>query len=80
LAGNELTLFENALNEFKNESNRFSPSNFMSKQDYINFLEAFFSKMDFDNINTYMVKVCKDLIEVLEVFGQLEELWIKRSK
>lgn len=80
LQGTELSFFENALNEFKAESNRYSPTNFMSKQDYCSFLEVFFSKMDFENINNFMLNVCKDLTEVLEVYGQLDDLWLRRSK
>lgn len=79
LEPNELTSFEKSLNEFKAESNKFSSSNFMGKQDYINFLESFFSKLDFDSANPFMIQVSKDLTEVLEVYGQLDELWVQRS-
>jgi hypothetical protein len=75
----EKATFINALNEYKVESKSYNQSNLLSKDDYITFLEKFYSKLDFNSINPYMLAVCRDLTEVLEMYGTIDELFIKRS-
>jgi hypothetical protein len=72
-------LFEKMLEEYKQERTLAKYNHVMSKDEYITFLEQFFSHVDFDNANCYVLEVCKDLTEILSVFGEFEDLWKRRS-
>ena len=77
---NEKGYFEQLMMEYKNEKTSVKHTHVMSKEEYIQFLEEFFEKIDFDNANTYILTVCKSITEILGIFGELEELWQRRSK
>ncbi len=77
----EKSYFDSMLAEYKNEmANNPRPPNPISKEEYTNFLENFFNGVEFDKANLRTIEVCKDLTEVLVVFGDLEDLMKKRSK
>lgn len=79
LKEDQKAIFDKGLNEFKSESANFNQSNLMTKDQYILFLENFYAKIDFDTINSFMLHVCKDLTEVLEMYGPIDDLFKRRS-
>lgn len=76
----ERAIFDNLLNDYKNELAVNKPNSFANKEEYIQFLENYFSCVDFDHANLKTIEMCRDLTEVLSFFGELEDLWIRRSK
>ena len=48
----------------------------VTKEELSNFLETFFSKMDFNNLE--MLNVSKDMLELLLIFGPMDDLTAKR--
>ena len=50
--------------------------NEVTKDELANFLETFFSKMDFNNLE--MLNVSKDMLELLLIFGPMDDLTAKR--
>lgn len=73
-------VFESMMADYKQEKAIAKPDSVMSKDDYYEFLEFFFSNINFDTCNLYIVEVCQDLNEVLGNFGDFDELATKRSK
>ena len=76
----ERVVFDNLLNEYKNEISINQPNFGMNKEEYTCFLENFFGGVDFDHASLKVMETCRDLTEVIGVFGEMEELWQRRSK
>jgi hypothetical protein len=77
---NDRAIFENMRSQFKLEKETIKPNHVMSKNEYISFLEYFYSNINFDDCSLYVLEVSKDLTEVLAIFGEFDDLWIKRCK
>jgi hypothetical protein len=77
---NEMMEFNKMNEEYKNERTQAKWSYVMSKEEYKNFLEDFFSRIDFDKANPGLLALSRDLTEILGVFGEYDELTKKRSK
>jgi hypothetical protein len=76
---NEKTFLNNAIDKFRSEVKNTINANALTKEEYSNFLEHYFDKIDFNQANNRQLEICKDLCEVMCEFGNLEELWVKRS-
>ena len=50
----------------------------VTKEELSNFLETFFSKMDFNNLE--MLLVSKDMLELLLTFGPMDDLTARRME
>ena len=50
----------------------------VTKEDYNNFLESFFNRMDFNDLN--MCYISRDMLEVSLTFGMLDDLSTRRMK
>jgi hypothetical protein len=76
----ERAIFDNLLNDYKNELAVNRPNYNVTKDEYIKFLENYFSGVDFDHANLKIIETCRDLTEIVSVYGELEDLWTRRSK
>lgn len=72
--------FDYLSQEFNKEKQLFGYNGNMSKEEYQNFLEYFYGQIDFDNANIEKIEICRDMIEIFYVFGDLDELSKRRSK
>ena len=79
VSASDRAIYENMSNEFKQERQLANPK-ILSKEEYVNFLEYYFKNIDFDHADLKALEVCRDLTEIIFVFGVAEELWTKRSK
>jgi len=77
---NDKQMLDYLLGEFQKEKISINPTDNISKQDYEAFLEFFYEGFDLDNSPPYILEVCRDLTEVLSVYGDFEYLWLQRSK
>ena len=77
---NEKTFLNNTIDKFRTEVKNTVNANAFTKEEYSNFLEQYFDKVDFNQVGYRQLEICKDLCEVMCEFGNLEELWVKRSK
>ncbi len=75
----EKNIYDQLLNEFQYEKSQNINIPLISSEGYKNFLEEFFKTIDFDNANLYLLNVCKDLTEVLLIYGPMDDLWNRRS-
>jgi hypothetical protein len=75
----EKKYFDHTLQEFQNEKANNLNIPLINADGYKAFLEEFFKPMDFESANLYLLNVCKDLTEVLQIYGPLEDLWNRRS-
>lgn len=72
---NERTFLNNTIEKFRGEFN----ANPLAKDEYTKFLEKFFDGINFDQAGYRQLEICKDLCEVMYEFGDVEDLWVKRS-
>jgi len=76
----ESSILQNDLKIFKEESKNknFTP---LTKKVFSDFLEKFYSQFNFDlNEDIKTFKKCKDITEILNIFGPLDDIFLKRSK
>ena len=52
----------------------------ISLDQYKAFLEDYFKFINFEQANLDTITICKDLTEVLAIYGPMDELYKKRSK
>jgi hypothetical protein len=71
--------FDYLLSEYQQEKAMVKPTYVMSKKEYVEFLDNFFSNYDMDTAPVYILEVSRDLSEALGVFGDFDDLWLKRS-
>ncbi len=75
---NESQAIENALKDFKLE---IQGSNFpsLSKEQFCEFLERFYSQFNFDTTDPKTFELCKDITEILSIYGPYDDLAKQRS-
>jgi hypothetical protein len=71
--------FENVSKEFQIEKKEVSYK-VLYQQQYIDFLENFFSNINFDDADLQTIQKCQDLTELLGCFGKFDDIWKRRSK
>jgi hypothetical protein len=76
---NENANFTQMMNDYKQEKTLARHDYVMPKDEYKNFLENLFDTIDFENANSFVISICKDLIEIQGIFGELEDLSERRS-
>ena len=52
----------------------------MQKDLYMQFLEFFYSNINFETADEKLLNVCLDIIDNLKFFGTFDDLSLKRSK
>ena len=68
-------------NQFQGEINQYQWNFFsMQREVYSQFLEFFYSKINFDTADEKLLTVCLDILENLRFFGTYDDLALKRSK
>lgn len=68
-------------NEFQMEISQYQWNFFnMKKETYMQFLEFFYSNINFDTADERLLNVCLDIIDNLKFFGTFDDLSLKRSK
>ena len=68
-------------NEFQGEISQYQWNFFsMQKEIYSQFLEFFYSNINFDTADEKLLTVCLDILENLRFFGTYDDLALKRSK
>ena len=67
--------------EFQMEISQYQWNFFnMQKDLYMQFLEFFYSNINFDTADEKLLNVCLDIIDNLKFFGTFDDLSLKRSK
>ena len=79
LSEDEKIIYDQSLNQFQYEKSQNPNIPLINSEGFKNFLEEFFKTIDFDSANLYLLNVCKDLSEVLLIYGPLDDLWNRRS-
>ncbi len=68
-------------NQFQGEITQYQWNFFsMQREVYSQFLEFFYSKINFDTADEKLLTVCLDILENLRFFGTYDDLALKRSK
>jgi hypothetical protein len=75
----EKALFDRFQAEFHAEKMKNPDIPLVSDIQYKAFLEEFFKTVDFEQANLDTINICKDLTEVLAIYGPLDDLYKKRS-
>lgn len=76
---NESQIIENTLKQFKSETQSSSiPA--LTKEQYCEFLERFYSQFNFDTNDIKTFELCKDITEILSIYGPYDDLAKQRSK
>ncbi len=76
---NESQTIENNLKEFKAETQGLSIPP-VSKEQCCEFLERFYSQCNFDTTDVSVFEMCKDITEILSIYGPYDDLAKQRSK
>jgi len=74
----ESKIIENNLKEFKMETQNSNVPQ-LTKEKLSEFLESFYSQFNFDTNDIKTFEICKDITEVLNVFGPYDDLTKQRS-
>jgi len=67
------------LEEFTKEKQLFGFNVNLTKDEYQNFLENYYGTIDFNNATEDIIEICKDLTEVIYIFGHADDLTNRRS-
>lgn len=76
---NESQIIETTLKEFKAETQSLSIPP-LTKEQFCEFLERFYSQCNFDSTDVNTFEMCKDITEVLTIYGPYDDLAKQRSK
>jgi len=76
---NESLIIENQLKQFKEETQTVNIPQ-LSKSQFCAFLEKFYSQFNFDSNEIKTFELCKDITEILSIYGPYDELAKQRSK
>lgn len=76
---NESEIIENTLREFKTNTQGFNVPQ-LTKEQFCEFLERFYSQFNFDSTDISTFEKCKDITEILSIFGPYDDLAKQRSK
>jgi hypothetical protein len=71
--------FESVSKEFQIEKKEI-PYKVLYQQQYIDFLENYFSNINFDDADLLTIQKCQDLTDLLGCFGKFDDIWNRRSK
>lgn len=75
----ESQIIEDTLKEFKAETQGLSIAP-LSKEQFCEFLERFYSQCNFDSTDASTFEMCKDITEILSIYGPYDDLAKQRSK
>lgn len=76
---NESKIIQNTLKEYKIEAQGFNVPP-ITKEQFCEFLERFYSTCNFGSTEVNVFEMCKDITEVLSVYGPYDDLAKQRSK
>jgi len=75
----ESQIIENSLKEFKAETQSLNVTP-LTKEQFCEFLERFYSQCNFDSTDINTFEMCKDITEILSIYGPYDDLAKQRSK
>lgn len=75
----ESEIIQNNLKQFKSETQNLSIPP-LSKEQFCEFLDRFYSVFNFDTSDLRTFEMCKDITEILTIYGPFDELAKQRSK
>jgi hypothetical protein len=75
----EKLIFEQFNSEFQNEKHQNPNMPLLTVDQYKSFLEEYFKNINFEQADLHTINICKDLTEVLAIYGPMDELYKKRS-
>lgn len=76
---NESQIIENTLKEFKANTQGLNIPP-LTKEQFCEFLERFYSQCNFDSTDVNVFEMCKDITEILSIYGPYDDLAKQRSK
>ena len=72
-------MFEKELKEFKAETQHANIPP-LTKEQFCEFLEKFYTQFNFDTKDITTFELCKDITEILSLYGPYDDLAKQRSK
>ena len=75
---NESEIIENNLKQFKTETQSLQVPQ-LTKEQFCEFLEKFYAGFSFDTSDSKVFEMCKDITEILSIYGPYDDLAKQRS-